>query len=783
MTPTVLRLLADRSFESRKKGAYEVEQLCRRLREINGRDAIRKLVGTLAEDFAFAGQPNQRKGGLIGLASCAIGLGTLTVEHLGVIMPAVIRNFSDPEPRVRYYACESLFNVTKICRSAVLPFFPDIFASICKLVADVDNDVKSGAGLYDRLLKEVVLETSMEGESRGVSRGGVAGGGGGSSGGVFDVARFVVLLRGHMGVTNPYVRQLLVGWVGTLNSMPALDMLDFLDQLLEGLFDMLADGNREIRQQAYTALAEFLDDMRRVPYGEIARRVRFSPMVAILVQQTSRDRDKFNRLTAVEWLSAFVQLGQALLAPVLPHVVGAALHCLSDPEAEIVLDASRLSGDLSRLVRAILATGAPSSCGGTQLDTVATVAVVARECASGDKATRLAALRWLALLLGLCPDTVCAAMPATLPALIGNLSDASDLEVLKLNLEVLARLCAVDSSFLEGQMLPQLVALFGTDRGLLEARGSFIIRRLCLLLDAQLVYGALARILANERNREFSSLVVELLSLILLTAVETRDLREALRGCGGCCGEETTVGGMLPRAPTAMLAPVSGASDACTSSLGMAGEAAESAPPLEAASNTPADAGTWPVFCSLYHTWCVNPVATLALCLHAQCYELCARLVGIFSEVSITVGVLMQCDKLVQLLESPIYISVRMHLAQPDRPGHAALMRALYGLLMIMPQGTAYATLRDRLAAVAPLTYAAGGAMRSGVARQVSEDAKGGEGPRGRDAPDTDALFFRFRGVQQQYQAHLAAEVRCQSLLMGDGSGAGGARGLQPSPQ
>jgi hypothetical protein len=39
-------------------------------------------------------------------------------------------------------------------------------------------------------------------------------------------------------------------------------MLDWLPELLEGLFDMLADVNRDIRQQAYAALSEFLDQMQ-----------------------------------------------------------------------------------------------------------------------------------------------------------------------------------------------------------------------------------------------------------------------------------------------------------------------------------------------------------------------------------------------------------------------------------------------------------------------------------------------------------------------------------------
>ncbi len=69
-----------------------------------------------------------------------------------------------------------------------------------------------------------------------------------------------------------------------------------------------------------------------------------------------------------------------------------------------------------------------------------------------------------------------------------------------------------------------------------------------------------------------------------------------------------------------------------------------------------------------------------------QAYELGARIMGRFGETTITVGVLMQCDKLVQLLESPLFITTRLHLALPNRPDHSALLHSLYALLAVLPQ-------------------------------------------------------------------------------------------------
>lgn len=82
-----------------------------------------------------------------------------------------------------------------------------------------------------------------------------------------------------------------------------------------------------------------------------------------------------------------------------------------------------------------------------------------------------------------------------------------------------------DLDFLRGTVLREVVRLLGSDRALLEAKGSFILRRLCLLLEPETVYVAMAAILAAEPNGDFSALLVELLHLVLLTALETQARR------------------------------------------------------------------------------------------------------------------------------------------------------------------------------------------------------------------------------------------------------------------
>ncbi|KAL8205190.1 hypothetical protein R6Q57_008741 [Mikania cordata] len=108
-----------------------------------------------------------------------------------------------------------------------------------------------------------------------------------------------------MNVLNPYVRQFLVGWIMVLDSVPDIDMLGFLPDFLDGLFNMLSDSSHEIRQQADSALSEFLQEIKNSPSVDYGR------MAEILVQRASSS-DEFTRWTAITWVRIpFLKLGCA----------------------------------------------------------------------------------------------------------------------------------------------------------------------------------------------------------------------------------------------------------------------------------------------------------------------------------------------------------------------------------------------------------------------------------------------------------------------------------------
>lgn len=48
-------------------------------------------------------------------------------------MPPVLACFADQDARVRYYACESMYNIAKVAKGEILPFFNDVFDALSKV--------------------------------------------------------------------------------------------------------------------------------------------------------------------------------------------------------------------------------------------------------------------------------------------------------------------------------------------------------------------------------------------------------------------------------------------------------------------------------------------------------------------------------------------------------------------------------------------------------------------------------------------------------------------------
>lgn len=316
---SITRLLSDKLYEKRKSGALQIEAIVRDLMRGAGvlstastgvggghnntaslnnnqnssntsHQRIESLISVLTTDFTYSIVPNSRNGGLIGLAATAIALGPQIHLHLSTLVPPILSCFQDHDSRVRYYACESMYNIAKVARSQILLYFNEIFDALTKLSVDVELSVKNGAELLDRLIKDIVSEKSTfyisaattassagtttidnvssstptaasTGQSMPSVPGTVPVHGGPLT---FNLPRFIPLLIERINVISAPSRLFLIQWIFVLHSVPDLELVSYLAEFLHGLLAYLSDPSVDVRTATLNVLGDFLREIGNV---------------------------------------------------------------------------------------------------------------------------------------------------------------------------------------------------------------------------------------------------------------------------------------------------------------------------------------------------------------------------------------------------------------------------------------------------------------------------------------------------------------------------------------
>jgi vacuole morphology and inheritance protein 14 len=653
-----LKLLGDKLYEKRKQAALEIERVVRELVKEKDHTKISALVDTLVTEYSLSSNSNFRNGGLIALAAIAIALGSAISYHLHQIVPPILSCFQDHDSRVRYYACESMYNVGKVARSLILDFFNEIFDALTKLSVDSELSVKNGAELLDRLIKDIVTEKSVyfhpevKGDHpldvqepifppvpgtkplQGISRS------------FFNMPRFIPLLTERIHVISAPGRLFLVQWIFVLNSVPDLELIAYLPEFLDGLFVYLSDPNVDVRTATLNVLGEFLKEISSIQTEKMnpensqsGIELDFGKMTLSLVKYLS-DVDEETKATALRWTISFITLAKKLMLPFTPMLLSTILPTLSHAVQTIRTLAIDANTNLFTLVLEM----STKDHTGDPFDIVNTVITLMQLCQDEHEDTRVGALEWLLMLHKKYPKQVMNSDQTLFQGLLKTLSDYSE-EVVRRDLQLLAQISHSSDDEYFNKFMINLLNLFTIDRRLLETRGSLIIRQLCLSLNPERMYRSFGEILETEQDLEFASTMVQTLNLILITAPELGDMRKRLKNL------ESKEGSGL--------------------------------------------------FYALYKSWCHNPIAVFSLCLLAQAYEHASNLMTGFGELDISVQFLIQTDKLVQLLESPVFTSLRLQLLEPEK--YPFLYKCLYGILMLLPQSSAFATLRNRLNSVSSL--------------------------------------------------------------------------------
>ncbi|GFE55044.1 HEAT repeat containing protein [Babesia ovis] len=614
--------LVDGNPEFRKRARNAISQAVRSfLRNVEGTenaqercsDAVRRFVDVILTYFMDNAIPEYRIGGLIGLASAAIALENYLDDHIDAIIKLVLPYFTDQDSTVRYYACESLFNIIKKGNHGAVRNFSDIFDGVCKvlfsmtsykrtqLCCDEDDDVRQTSQFMNRLLREIMLDD-----------GGKA------------VEQIVDLIASRLYVTNSYVRILLISWITALNALPGVNMLKHVPKVYVGLFNMLVDHNKDVRGAAELCLAEFLGLFKRAFTAKIE--IVSDELFNVILMNMSRNEYTIKR-TNIGWVREL-----ACLQPHIIHFDGFPLLLKS-----IIMSIADKNGDVSTCAQEankqlFLVAKEQRTIANVERLTQELVAILGVYI---NQVVMLTVLQWLTLLLELKPRAMNDIAPVVTKAVVSCFKQSDSELIMEATIRAIVLVIGLGSEHFE-LVSQQLLELFKTDEALLEERGNRIIINVCNKIGFENFYRITANCLAHETDRNFLQRVVYTLNWTLLTSEDAREMRAFLLTESG-----QTLGTQL---------------QAC---------------------------------------WEHNLASALALALWREKYDLACNIVERISESNLGVEFWLWMDSIVQLLDSHVFMKMRLHLLQPIR--HRQLLQALLGLSMILPQSETNKQLMRRL--------------------------------------------------------------------------------------
>lgn len=702
-------------------------------------ECIDSIIDELCRDYAYAlHQPMARNAGLMGLAAAAIALGNKYVgNYLDKLLPPVLACFGDQNDQVRFYSCESLYNIAKIAKGDILVYFNEIFDVLCKISADTDTSVKGAAELLDRLIKDIASEcasTHLSVVNNNPDDLPPATMTDPHTGNVvqiehishlaFSLPKFIPLLSERIHAINPNTRMFLVSWLQVLENIPDLELISYLPTFLPGLFVFLGDSHKDVRIVTHSLINLLLHGVERI--SEIKNIVKEQELRqkqksldhtlskkqdgALITERKRSLMNKLKQLSLTENVNENVSLDLPLQEDVNSTIVPQYEHS-NELETSIKLSADR-NGALYYPGQDI------------QLDFSKIIQILINNSSSSESEIQSVVLTWIETILKISPEDFLPYLSKLLSVLLKILND-SDHGISQIAQNVNSRLIELTSEydscacginyasiintlvlhFLDSSVITKvacldwLILIYNKDpKQLIEHDDNTFLTLLKSLSDkdSKLIAKALELIsyLCNDSNEMyFTKFITSLLKLFkdnenLLKTRSNYILRQL---CMKLSSEKIyKVMSLIVEKDDDMNFVRMIIQILSTNLITSSG--------LTSLRKKLRSEEGWEFFTTLFKSWSYNPISLITMCLISEQYELAYSVLQIYVDYDLSVVDFLQIDILVQFLESPVFTRLRLQLLEQEK--YPYLYKCLYGILMILPQSKAFTILNSRLNSV-----------------------------------------------------------------------------------
>ena len=734
MDKSIAKGLGDKLYEKRKATALELQKLVTQCIIDGDYTRIDNIIDELCRDYAYAlHQPMSRNAGLMGLAAAAIALGTNHVgRYLGHILPPVLACFGDQNDQVRFYACESLYNIAKIAKGEMLIYFNEVFDVLCKISADTETSVRGAAELLDRLIKDIVAERAcnyisvvnnnakdlLPGIQLDIQSGNVyqeeytqddmlA----------FSLPKFIPLLSERIYAINPETRVFLVDWLKVLLNTPELELISFLPSFLGGLFTYLGDSHKDVRTVTHSLLNSLLHEVARISkLQEEIKNDTANIQTKLIDNNVSKKSDgsliaekKKTLMSALSSLSVENNIGT------------------KNRDSIITNNDVQTNDDIVTLEQIPVRNGQEYTPGqDIHIYYPEIIEILVNNLASSEYEVQLVSLHWIESLLELSSDDFYAFLSKILALLLKFLSDSENgtSEAAQLVNSKFMMLCqnydhsknpdsiaygsivnSLTLQFFESKVDTKIACLDwlsliyqDAPEQILEHNDSMILILLKSLSDndTRLVERAselLNSLCVDSKDNYLKRFLNDLLTLLkkdsklfksranyIMRQICARlSAKRIYKGISSILDSTEDI--IFNRMMVQIL----------STNLMTASEVGSLRKILRKDEDSM-------FFSTLFKWWCHNPVSVISLCLVSEKYELAYSVLQAYVDYDLGLNDFIQLDVLVQLLESPVFTRLRLQLLEQQQ--YPYLYKCLYGILMILPQSKAFDILNKRLSSI-----------------------------------------------------------------------------------
>ncbi|UKK01852.2 HEAT repeat containing protein [Theileria orientalis] len=546
-------------------------------------ETVKRFFEYVKKKYLDQPDPNYRIGGLMAMACAALALDKTLIRYSQNFIKQVLLSFYDQDIKVRYYACESLYNIIKKCKFESLSCVDEIFDGICKLICDVDEDVKYASQMLNRLLCGIILEFD-------------------------DIPMDLItdMLANRIFVINPFIRHLI-----------------YLPKVFLGLSNMLTDTNKDVRNAAESCLNDFLNIFKK----KYSRTQLINDELFKVILLNCKRTEHEIKMPNVVWMKEI-----SAIQPQIIHFRGFyqfldfIIVSLEDVNEEI----NKMASEANRLLYENVNTVKSLS----HVDQISK-ALTQRILESQNEQVILSVLDWFCLMLEISPgkmDSLCGFLSKSV---ISCFKQSHSQPIMESTLKTFFMLISMSDKHFE-MLAVQLLELFKNEKNLLEESGRVIVLNLCKQVGFERFYTIITNSMKLSNDSQFLNSMVHNLNWTLLTSTEAQEFRNEL---------------------------------------------------LTQEKRNLAD--------QLQEIWSFNLSSALSFALWTEKYDLAEEIVNNISTSTLNVDFLVNLDQIVQLLDTHIFIRLRLHLLKPDV--YPSLLKSLLGLSMILPQNETNRNLMRRL--------------------------------------------------------------------------------------